>query len=232
MISLEVENKADSKWNERLIESGLGTIYQTAEIAQHFRNIKQKPLFLKFIDIKGSIVGQLLIRESSYSNKESFKRKLLKKFLGSQQLCQWSYGPLIFDENLKFAIYEQLGNFLLEKNYRVSGVEHPLCNSGAEKLQKKFSLIKWATFLVDLAKPLDELYQNISKHNGRKNIERSQKRGVIIEEINEKTLRNYCEMKNQTKIDSEEDIASYQNFLSWWKLLKPLGYTGFIAKKK
>jgi len=229
-ISLKISVKPDSNWNKRLEDSNLGTIYQSAEVSQHFRNVKQKPLFLKFIDTKGSIVAQILIRESSYSNKGSIKQKFVRK-LRSQQLCQWSYGPVIFDENLKFEIYEQLGNFLVEKNYRVSGSEHPLCSSGVEKLQKKFSLIEWATFLIDLEKPLEELYQNISKHNGRNNIERSEKRGVIIEEINEKSLRNYYEMKNQTKIDSDEDKASYQNFVSWWKLLKPLGYTGFIAKK-
>ena len=54
MISLEVENKADSKWNERLIESGLGTIYQTMEIAKHFEKQNLKSYFLKFIDNKGA----------------------------------------------------------------------------------------------------------------------------------------------------------------------------------
>ena len=31
MISIEVIEKPDSKWNERLLETGLGTIFQTEE---------------------------------------------------------------------------------------------------------------------------------------------------------------------------------------------------------
>jgi len=231
MITIDISDQADLKWNKRLEDSNLGTIYQSAEIAQHFINIKQKPLFLKFIDGRGSIVGQLLLRESSYPNNRNIKTKLVKRFLRKQQLCQWSYGPLIFEDNFTNEIYQELGKFLLSKNYRVSGAEHPFCKGRTEKTMKEFTITKWATFIIDLTTPIDEIYQKISKHNGRKNIERSKKRGVIIEEINEKSLKEYLEMRDQMRTNSNEEKINHENFFSWWKLLKPLGYTGYIAKK-
>ena len=62
-ISIETSNEPDLKWNDRLLESGLGTVYQSKEISLHFKNQSKNVEFLKFIDKTGTIVGQLLLRK-------------------------------------------------------------------------------------------------------------------------------------------------------------------------
>ena len=76
-ITIECADKEDTNWNNRLICSKLGTIYQTKEMKINFQNQGFTPKFLKFYDEKGSVVGQLL-----YSEITRFaKRKMLKQIL-------------------------------------------------------------------------------------------------------------------------------------------------------
>jgi hypothetical protein len=227
-ISIETTEKPDTQWNARLLKSGLGTVYQSKEVALHFQKQSKNVEFLKFIDNKGNIVGQLFLYKEPYSS-----QGLLGKFrtiLGSQTIYKWSYGPIIFNPDLKNEIYISLENYLLEKKCRVSGSEHPLSSSGAKKL-KNIKIIPWATFLIDLKKTHDEIFNNFSKHNCQKNIKRSIKRGVIVEEITEKTFREYFELKIGSTINSVEHKVEFENLLNWWKILKPIGYSGFLARR-
>src|SRR3989304_3754503 len=62
MITIDISEKPDSDWNKRLENSPLGTIYQTKEYALLIKSqLKSKPIYLKFFDNKGSILGQLLL---------------------------------------------------------------------------------------------------------------------------------------------------------------------------
>ena len=83
-ISINVSEEPDNRWNDRLAKSGMGTIYQSMEISTHFKNIGQTPFFLKFIDSKGNIVGQVLIR--IYVPNNDFKRKLYYEIF-NQNIC-------------------------------------------------------------------------------------------------------------------------------------------------
>lgn len=230
MISIDVDEEADSNWNNRLIKSGLGTIYQTKQWAEIVSKKGEKPLFLKFVDNKGAITGQLLITSLSRFEKKGNIGKFLKKLPSKKNIYKWTYGPIIFNHKNFNNIYKSFSDFLLSENCKVSGSEHPLL-AGPVSLLKKIQNKPWSTFLIDLTKSKEELYKNIKKHNGRKNIERSIKRGVIIEEITDKILVEYQElMDDQRKTQGKERLdfqASYES----WKLLKPLGYSGFLAKK-
>jgi len=234
MISIEQSNNGDSNWNNRLLDSGLGTIYQTKEMKINFENQGYAPNFLKFINETGKIVGQLLFFEGSRFRKKGYFGKILKNTpLLRKKLCQWSYGPVIFDKAYSNEVYSKLGEFLYQKNYIVSGVEHPFSPSGITAMKKQFKIIPWSTYLVDLQNSNDVIYNNIEKHNGRKNIERSIKRGIIIKEINDNSLSKFHELfikmhKNEMETNA---FADFQRLLDWWKLLKPLGYSGFLAEK-
>ena len=231
MITIEVSDESDKNWNSRLLESGFGTIYQTKEMKVNFENHKFNPKFLKFINEQGDIVGQLLHYETSRFDK-GIKSKILSTIY-KKLLCKWSYGPIVFDPNYSNEIYQKLGNYLIENKYIVLGTEHPFSPSGISSLKEKFNLKKWSTFLIDLNNSTDSLYKNIDKHNGRKNIERSIKRGVTVEEINETSLIDYHlllsgMLKNKKR---ESALIEFEELLSWWNLFKPLGYSGFLAKK-
>ena len=232
MISIEQNENGDAQWNQRLINSGLGTIYQTKEMKINFEKKGFDSVFLKFIDNKGNIVGQLFHSTNSRFKNKGIKGKIVKKILNAKLICQWLYGPVIFDHDYDKEIYIALNKYIQEKNFKVSGMQHPLCTGGFSELQNTFQAKLWSTFLIDLQKPKDSIYMNIEKHNGRKNIERSLKREVIVEEINEKSLREYYTLYNEFKrIEHPNTHENFESWLSWWRLIKPLGYSGFLAKK-
>ncbi len=232
VISLEIENIPDQRWNERLIESELGTIYQTKEMGAYYLTQNLKPIYLKFVNPNGTIVGQVLLVEFSRFLNRGKKGNILKKIPGVKKLlCKWVYGPLVFENDFASEIYQALGNFLLEKNYVVKGSQHPLSINGISSLQKKFRLTKWSTSLIDLNKNEDELYENITKHSGRKNIERSIKRDVVIQETTESNLKEFLDLLYMNKANRNATNEEHEDMCNWWKILKPIGYSGFLAKK-
>jgi len=233
MISIEQNENGDAKWNQRLVNSGLGTIYQTKEMKINFEKKGFDSVFLKFIDNKGNIVGQLFHSIDSRFKNKGIKENILKKILNSKLICQWSYGPIIFDHDYDKEIYIVLNKYIQEKNFKVLGMQHPLCTGGFSEIQNTFQAKLWSTFLINLQKPKDSIYMNIEKHNGRKNIERSIKREVIVEEINEKSLSEYYELyvDMQKKAGKSDDYKNFDTLLEWWRLLKPLGYSGYLARK-
>lgn len=233
LITLEIEEQADSNWNKRLLESKIGSVKQAKKPDSLAVKQDKKQLFLKFIDSKGTIIGQLLITVKPRFQKNGTKNKLLSKFYGLKQvLYQWNYGPVIFDPDKSDEIFLKLDEFLNQKKCRVSGSTNPLQPFDIKPFMPKSNHEKWVTILLDLKKNKDELFAGIKKHSGRKNIERSIKRGVEIEEIkNEDSLRDYCELLNSTKTSYGFEEKNVERILESWKIYKPLGISGFLAKR-
>lgn len=229
MISI-ISEDPDSEWNRRLENAGLGTIYQSMEWGKIISSLGWKPIFLKFVDSSGKIVGQLLISEITRDVRKGTVGKLIHKMpILKKTICKWTYGPVIFDSSFSSEIYSVLGNFLRSKNCKVSGWQHPLCIDGIKTLEKSFELEPWGTFLIDLHHNKEELFNNIEKRSGRKNIERSVERGVTIEEITEKNLEEYGILQSD-KSEGEEKV-DLEHLSNWWRTFKPLGYSGFLARK-
>ena len=55
MISLEISDNVDKKWNSRLIDSNLGTIYQTKEITRIGDSRKLKIDIMKDLNYRETI---------------------------------------------------------------------------------------------------------------------------------------------------------------------------------
>lgn len=230
-ISIDVAEDADSKWNTRLLESNLGTIYQTNEFGEYITTIGGKPIFLKFINSKGQIVGQLLINSSKFKKNGTIKTIFKKILFSKKMVYKWTYGPIVLDSDYLCDIYSELGNFLRSERCNVSGSEHPMSSSCTSAIKQHFKIKPWISFLLDLHKTKDELYNNIDKHSGRKNIERSIKRDVIIEEITDKSLDEYIELINTERKSSGKELVDNDQLFRYWNSFKPIGYTGFLAKK-
>ena len=97
--------------------------------------------------------------------------------------------------------------------------------------KNNFNTKKWGTFMIDLSNSKEQLYQNIQKHSGRKNIERSRKRGVKIEEITETNLEDYFILRSDFREELGIGKANFEGFFKKWKKYRSLGYSGFLAKK-
>lgn len=241
MITIDISDLPDSKWNERVEKSGLGTLDQIDIAAQNYLASNQKPKFLKFFDNDKNIVGQLIMSEAqrfvSQPNKimPTTKKRILNKILNhvpniKKSIYRWTYGPVIFDTKQSESIFTELGKYLLEQKSQVSGWTHPLSSYKINSLKNIFKIIPWSTYLIDLGLPIEELYSNLEKNNCRKNIERAKKRGVVIEQITESNLKKYFELftKLQTLGGQKNN---YDFMLKRWNMLKSYGRSGFLALK-
>ena len=231
MISIIEEDKPDKDWNKRLLKSGLGTIYQTAERAVYVKKVGVPVKFLKFIDNSGEIIGQLLIIFQPRFNSVGIRSKILKNTPFSKKTsCNWSYGPIIFNPDTQNNVYLTLVDYLKSHNYVVSGWTHPLSQHNLKGIDDNYRLQKWGTYLIDLKQDINSLYKNIDKHSGQKNIERSIKRGVTIEQLSENTLTDYVELINKSR-RKDQQPADLDFFKFRWNIFHPLGYSGFLTRK-
>ncbi len=223
MITYEIHEKPDREWNERLLQSPLGTIYHTKEYANVQEFLNRKPLFIKFINQKGEITAQMLV--VLYSR--YFRRKLsylLKKMPTSKDtFCYWTFGPIIFNYDYTMEICNEFNKFLVSKNYIIKGSDHPLSGQPLNHLKASFKVKEWATFLIDLSKNKDELWNNMNKHSARKNIERSEKRGVFVKELTKKDLHLYQQIRKESNPVTLEVLEGR------WDRLKDIGWTGFLS---
>jgi lipid II:glycine glycyltransferase (peptidoglycan interpeptide bridge formation enzyme) len=242
MISLEISDVADDNWNKRLLESELGSISQINESGEQFITNNQIPRYVKFLDNTGNIVGQLLMSETLRFQEAPYKKKklsnklkkfspLLKLVNVKTKLYRWAYGPVIFKNECSNEIYNSLGNyFLSKKSHQVSGWQHPFHTDGLSGLSKDFLILNWSTFVINLSLSKDELFKNIDKNSGRKNIKRAINKGIEIEEINNQNLYDYFILLNADKPDRGGSNSNFEDFKKLWNSMKPLGRTGFIAK--
>ena len=120
MIRLEISEKPDSLWNERIKDSKFGTFvhttYQSKQISKHKG---YSPIFL-FFKLNGNIVGQHLI----YIVKRGSTP--LKKFIGKflKPYYFWHQSILVFDKNSTSEIIKLFLNFVNGKNF--IGYDNPL----------------------------------------------------------------------------------------------------------
>jgi len=231
MISVHIEEKPDLNWNKRLLESDLATIYQTKEWGLLLIENGKKPLFLEFVNEEGIIIGQLLILVYSRFQKRKILKNLLPKILGKNNLIfTWSYGPIIFEKKYTKDVLTSLNNYLITNKCRVRGVTHPLLEINPSYFSSEFKIQKWITYLINLKTSKDEIFKRIDKHSGRKNIERSINRGVSIEQITDQNFSQFQELINQQRLSQGKEKLNFQLSRNTWNLLKPIGYSGFLAK--
>jgi len=230
MISLEIDSQPDINWNNRLLDTKTGIIHQTKEYGIYVKQEhKWNPIFLKFLDSKGDIIGQLLINYySRFQN--SFIESFFDKLSIRKQALRWQFGPIIFDENYTEEVITKLREFLLSKKCKVLGSEHPLAGGILSFLGAPFKIQNWGTFVINLKLDRQILWDNLDKHSARKNIERSKKRDIFIREMSSSDLPDYHKMLKPTKLKTNLDLhlSSIENI---WNYLTPIGLTGFMAFK-
>ena len=96
MISIDIVEKPDSQWNDRLKNSPDGTIYQTKEYSNYIRTILGwETSFLRFVNPKGKIVAQLMLSINKRSEKKGKIGKIFQKLPIKDKIqYRWISGPL------------------------------------------------------------------------------------------------------------------------------------------
>ena len=236
MISCEVNDIADPRWNKRLLDASLGSIHKTNEFAMFTKEVfNRKPQFLQFLIPNGEIVGQLLLFEYPRFKKNEISKKFITKITGKEdKILRWKYGPIIFKPNLVDDICESLYGFCAKQKKQqktiVIGTEFPLLAESLKNFEKPFIKNTWATFLINLSENLEVIWEKMDKHSAQKNIKRSENRGVTISEITEKDLITIFDLikkyKEETKTNTEEKVEDVKKM---WHYLHNIGMHGFLA---
>ncbi len=211
-----------SDWNDYILKNEIGIIHNTVEYARYSINEDFKPKFIRLIDSTGNIVLQNILYE--YEHQSAKLPKIIQKVSRKFDIrYKWHYGP---NSDSSEAL-EYFFNYLKKEKKKFYGISHPLAkfeNINVKKLQ-------WATFLIDLKKSKEKIFQNMDKKSVRKNIERSIERGVKIEKINANNLHEYLEIFNQNKSDSNREKSTENQSKEFWRILTPIGFSGFLARK-
>jgi len=177
----------------------------------------------------GEIAAQVVIFEYT-RNKLSKKvpRSFGKIASMISKTIKWIYGPVIFSNEEQQIVYEFL-SFVQSRANRLDGSIHPFF-SGSLNIEK-IKIEKWSTFLIDLQQTKDSIIAGFDKHGARKNIERAEKRGVQVSEINESNISQYHDILNEFRIASGNEPFEYEDTYDLWKLLGKIGFKGFLATK-
>jgi len=221
-FSINTTTEPPEDWNTHMLKSKLGNIYNTKEYSEYASKwFDWNPIYFRIVDNQGNISLQNLLFEYTPKNEKipKFLHGLTKKF---RTTIRWNYGP-ISESAESISIFM---NYVKNLKKRIHGSTHPLMQIHKLELKKK----KWSTFLINLDKSKQELYENLSKKNARKNIERSIRRGVTVEDINQKNMDEYFELLNQTRLSSGI-TGEIEEFYDLWNNLGKLGFSGFLARK-
>lgn len=210
-----------SDWNDFLLRNKTGTIHNTVEYAKYSVNEGFVPRFVRVTDSKGNITLQVILFE--YKHQSSKLPKFVSRIAKAVDVrWKWDYGPVSdSEESIKIFF-----DYLKKSKKRVYGMTHPF----TKLCQNEFQTRKWGTYLIDLKKSKDEIFNNIDKNSARKNIKRSTERGIEIESINDNNLNEYLKLFNETKKDSGRIESTENQMKNFWKILYPIGFSGFLAK--
>lgn len=229
MISIDINDTPDENWNSRLLNSKFGTIFHSKEFASYTENaLDWQSNYLKFINEKGSIIGQVLLSQYYRFKTKGHLGKIIKIIPSiKKSVYRWNYGPIIFDSQYKDQIISVFCDFLLSKKCMIFGSEHPLEPRIFSRVTKPFNIISWNTFLIDLSHELDDIWEKMDKHSARKNVERSEKKGVYVKEIKKSDLFHIHKLR-EDKIN-QKPLVDLSVLELHWDKLRPAGWTGFLA---
>ncbi len=230
----EISNIVDEKeWNNKLLQNKASSTYQTPNwVRVYEESFDSKPFFIKILDGKGEIVGQLcsVIHKKFLWADTNAISKILGLKLNLQSLFTWHYGPIIHDvsnqDDIISLILNSVNKIASENNVTmIKGTPSPLGDQFSSTLFEKngFELGAWATYIVDLKQNIDNFYNSLDKKT-RYDIRKTEKEGLEFEIANSRSsLTEYEELKFQEKKRSGEKAVRQPLFLDkrWELLCKP-----------
>ena len=229
-ISLKVTNTFNKKLYDEFVRENPNTsIFQTLEMAEVYkRNKNCTPLTLVAIDeATGEIVASLLAKIlaeksgflSSFSTHSTIRggpifRDSKEGILATAQLLH-HYNEIAKKEALYSRIYPLNDTPQIVQAFSDSGYERG----------------GWNNFLIDLNRSTDDIWKALHKSR-RKNINRAMKKGVEIEEVNEKSfIPVFYNLLLETYTNKKNLLEDISNFESTFDFLVPKNMAKFFVAK-
>ncbi len=174
-------------WNEGLGE--LATIYHTLEYAEYLRK--------EGVGVWHSTSAKALLWSKP-------------RFFGLLNCFSSVY---LSSVNAESAM--EIADFLKGKRVKIS--VHPLAKDEGELVNAGFKETKWATFLIDLTKDKDELWNKVNK-SARKLVRRTLENGVTVRQINDaEEFDGYQRLVNENR--RRNKVKEYPYSRAWWDCL-------------
>jgi len=229
-LEIRTENDCPKDWNVNLLKSPMGNIFNTFEYSEYAKKrLNWLPQFLSILNSSGELQAQVVLFEFVSKRFGSKIPKLLTKMTPkSSKKIRWTYGPIIFADDMEQVLNHFL-EFVQKIGYRIEGSLHPFFEG--ELISKGIKKEKWSTFLIDLKQSKENILKNTDKKSVQKNIERATNRHVTTHEINDDSIKEYHELLNEYRLECGNSQYDYEDTYELWKLLKPLGFKGYLAKK-
>jgi hypothetical protein len=211
-ISYKILTEIDSsQWDKDLMKSKSSTFFQTTEYLIPPQGADYLAVFVYVLDENGEVVGQLgmrIIRTTVMFASPFFKR-LVKIISKVSNRGVWLYGPIIHssDKNFRIEILRTIikaVDEILEKYDLVyfEGYTTPtdlLVDEiyNQEFLSNGYVIQNMVTFMADLSKSIEEIWQKVSK-KARGDVNRAKRRDITVREVdNYNDLKEYVLLSQQ-----------------------------------
>jgi len=205
------------------------SIFQTLDIAEVYkRNKACTPLILVAInedtdDIVASLLAKILDEKpgflSSFSRHSTIRGGPIfvdnKDGIAAVSLLLQHYNEIVKKESLYSRIYPLNDTPQIIPCFKESGYEYG----------------GWKNFLVNLDKPIDEIWRNLKKSR-RYGINKAKKKGVTIEEIRERDLiPEFYKLLQETYKKRNNPLEDISNFEAVFDILVPKKMAKFFMAK-
>jgi len=236
-IKYTITNTVDSEtWNNELQKSDYATFFQTAEYLTFESNMGEKiPFYITIQNEDKVILGQLglFVIKSAVAYSSSNFQQLLNKFAQLGRKALWAGGPIIHTKNkdekqqvIKLII-SALNDIAKKNNLAlISGyTPHQDFSINSEYFNEftnsGYAIEKFFTFATDLTQDKEKIWNSI-QNSTRRDVTRSEKKGIIVKELeNHDELKKYF-LLNQAwaKTKGIETSISDIQIDSYWKYYK------------
>lgn len=196
MYTFQILTQVDPvKWNNDLLKSDCATFLQTSEYLKSTSD-KYYPVFIYVFDENHTVVGQLGLHvvKTATLYASSILLKLLKTISNITKRGVWLYGPVIHTndaqqrqkilEVIVKAIDEVLDkhNLVFIYGYSPPYDLHVNQEYVREFGKNNYQVTEYVTFLADLSKSIDEIWQGVNK-KARGDVNRAKRRDITVKEL-------------------------------------------------
>jgi serine/alanine adding enzyme len=215
-------------WREFVDRHAPGNVFHTPEMFQVFARAKgHQPSLWAAVGDGGRVLALLL--PVLVTLKGGLLRRLTTRAVayGSVLCVPEPEGPAALTELLKAYVKKTKRQALFTELRHLSdmGFLEPVLAEGGFRYEDHLD------YLIDLDKPIEEVWQGISK-SGRKAIRRAKRRGVVPEEVRDRSLIPlYYDLIRQTYAQAQMPLADISLYEAVFDILVPNGMAKMLLAR-
>ena len=229
------KNLEEYNWNDELKKNQCSNFFQTKEYLESQSNSNEKfPIFIMVKNETGKILGQLgvIVKKSPTVYSSKILKNISKIFSVLGNRISWVGGPIIHSEQKSER--EEILEIIIQGLEQVSrtndvfmidGYTNPLDktidnNYKNKFLENGFSKINFLTYVLDLTKTDEVIWNGLNK-SARRDVQKAEKKEIIVKEFEENDLEEFFKLsKIWGKTKGIEKSENSLNMKMYWEYYK------------